>query len=103
SVGARITFAEVPVIPEALVYLAEGAYPDGSFRNWKSYAHKVGGAEGLERMMLLSDPQTSGGLLISVSPATVEEVKAILTRGEVPFERIGTTLPAADGPVVVVV
>ncbi|MEO8590523.1 MAG: hypothetical protein ABI432_14195, partial [Flavobacteriales bacterium] len=74
-----------------------------SFRNWKSYAHKVSGADGLERMMLLSDPQTSGGLLISVSPEVLEQLKAIPGGDQVLFQRIGTIVPHGDERVVVVV
>lgn len=103
SLGARITFADVPLIPEALTYLAEGCYPDGSFRNWKSYAHKVSGADGLERMMMLSDPQTSGGLLLSVSPDALDLVKVILERNTIPFHRIGDLTVKNEGSVVVVI
>ncbi len=76
GLSAEIVFDRVPVISEARQYLAAGAYPDGSFRNWKSYSTKVQGASDMERMMLLSDPQTSGGLLIACSRENVEEVMA---------------------------
>jgi len=68
GLSATIEWSKVPVIPEALQYLKEGCYPDGAFRNWKSYSTAFTGAEALERMMLLSDPQTNGGLLLAVAP-----------------------------------
>ena len=80
GLGAEIDFDRVPVIPEARTYLELGAYPDGSFRNWKAYAEKVEGASSMERMMLLSDPQTSGGLLIAALAEEVNEVAAICAR-----------------------
>jgi selenide,water dikinase len=80
GLGAEIDFDRVPVIPEARTYLELGAYPDGSFRNWKAYAEKVEGASSMERMMLLSDPQTSGGLLIAARAEEVNEVAAICAR-----------------------
>ncbi len=78
GLGAVVDHAAMPVIPEALTYLAEGCYPDGSFRNWKSYGARVAGASSMERMMVLSDPQTSGGLLVSVDPNAVGTVRDLL-------------------------
>lgn len=74
GLSATIEWERVPVIPEALEYLKEGCYPDGAFRNWKSYSKAFTGADALERMMLLSDPQTNGGLLLAVSPNNANEI-----------------------------
>jgi selenide, water dikinase len=74
GLSAEIRYDQVPKIPEAITYLNEGQYPDGSFRNWKSYGQQVTGAGTMERMLLLSDPQTSGGLLIAVAPGYVNAV-----------------------------
>lgn len=97
---AEIAFDQVPVIPEARHYLALGAYPDGSFRNWKSYAHKVEGASAMERMMLLSDPQTSGGLLIAAAPDAVPDVMAACARHGQTAHVIGTLMPVGVGALV---
>jgi len=78
--SARITMEHVPVISEARNYLAQGCHPDGSFRNWKSLHDHMTGASSLDRMMLLSDPQTSGGLLISIAPDALHEVEFVLNR-----------------------
>ena len=75
---AQLTFEQIPVIPEALYYLSKGCYPDGAFRNWKSNGHLVTGASSMERMMVLSDPQTSGGLLISCAAGSEGLVSRIL-------------------------
>lgn len=99
---AEIAFDRVPVIPEARHYLALGAYPDGSFRNWRSYAEKVEGAASLERMMLLSDPQTSGGLLIAAHPDEAAAVAAICARHGQEASVIGTMAPFIDGPRIMV-
>lgn len=95
GVRATITFADTPVIPEALTYLAEGCYPDGSFRNWKSYAHKVSGSSAMDRMMLLSDPQTSGGLLVAVAPDALGTVSMLLAHAGVAHNVIGTLSPTS--------
>lgn len=98
SLSAVIDFARVPVIPEALTYLAEGCYPDGSFRNWKSYGNRVTGASTMDRMMVLSDPQTSGGLLAAVAPETLHDVQAML-----PGAAVIGRMEHATGPVGVAV
>lgn len=78
GVGAVLDHAALPVIPSTLNYLAQGCYPDGAFRNWRSIGERVSGATTTERMMLLADPQTSGGLLIACDPEGVDDVQDIL-------------------------
>ena len=80
GLSARIRFDDVPRSPEAALYLAEGCFPDGSFRNWKSLSSAVDGAATTERMMFLSDPQTCGGLLIACAPDATSEVTTILQK-----------------------
>lgn len=75
---AELIFEQLPIIPEALFYLSKGCYPDGAFRNWKSNGHLVTGASSMERMMVLSDPQTSGGLLIACAVGAEALVSSIL-------------------------
>jgi len=99
---ATIDFNRVPVIPEARSYLQLGCYPDGAFRNWKSYSTSVEGASTMERMMLLSDPQTSGGLLISASEETVKAIEAICAMHGTPASLIGHLREHGDGPWVLV-
>lgn len=64
---ADVTFEKIPVIKEALDYLDAGAIPGGTVRNWESYGHKVSPIAQMQQH-ILCDPQTSGGLLIAVSP-----------------------------------
>ena len=102
--SAEVAFDRLPLLPPVDAYLAEGCYPDGAFRNWKAYAQKVAGAGGMRRMMILSDPQTNGGLLVAVAEAEVSRVAAELeriTRRSVPH--IGTLTVAAGGVVVNVI
>lgn len=65
NVSGEINFAQVPIIQESLRYLAQGAIPGGTRRNYDSYGHKVNELNELRRNTLC-DPQTSGGLLIFV-------------------------------------
>jgi len=70
----------VPIFAEAIEYLNEGAIPGGTNRNWDSYGHKLK-LKDEEQKNILCDPQTSGGLLISVDENYSEEVEALL-KGE---------------------
>lgn len=94
GVNARIAFDSVPLLPSVTAYLAEGCYPDGAFRNWKACNERCSGASDMTRMMVLSDPQTNGGLLIAAEPSALEQVQEAVTgamgaRAAV----IGTTQP----------
>jgi selenide,water dikinase len=95
GLDAELNAGAIPMIPEARIYLAEGCYPDGSFRNWKSYGEHISGASDMERMMFLSDPQTSGGLLIACAPDGVDALRTLLTAHSTPMLSIGRLLPRA--------
>ena len=66
-----------------------------SGRNWAAYGHEVRLGEHLQPVdqALLSDPQTSGGLLVACAPDTVDEVLAI-------FRRMGFDSAAEVGEIV---
>jgi selenide, water dikinase len=73
---ARVSFEAVPLLSAAR-HLAEAGYATGaSDRNWASCAACVSLPEGwpLWRRKLLTDPQTSGGLLVACDEATAPAV-----------------------------
>ena len=82
KVAARIEFAKVPLLSAAR-HLAQAGYVTGaSGRNWASYGASValaGGAPDWQRN-LLTDPQTSGGLLVACDRATAPTVLEIFKR-----------------------
>jgi selenide,water dikinase len=69
EVGFKIRSVSVPVFPETLSLARMGMIPGGTYRN-KEFRAKMVDAVGIGDIMLdiLFDPQTSGGLFISVSP-----------------------------------
>ena len=69
NVTAVVEFEKVPFMDRSILghYLDEGCIPGGTHRNWASYGHKVAELPDRQRF-LLCDPQTSGGLLVAVSP-----------------------------------
>ena len=80
GVSAVIDFDHIPVITSELKnYVDQKSVPGGTGRNWESYGSKIGSVTDYQQS-ILADPQTSGGLLIAVHPAAVEEVKIILTQ-----------------------
>lgn len=75
KLGARIHRQQVPLIPGLQTYIDQFILPDQVYRNWNAYGSRVRGVDGPE-FMYLCDPQTSGGLLVSVDPnacATFEQ------------------------------
>ncbi|KAI2669313.1 selenide, water dikinase SelD [Pseudomonas sp. TNT3] len=64
---ARIQYDRVPRLPGVEYYLEQGCVPGGTLRNFDSYASKLGRLQELHKLVLC-DPQTSGGLLVAVTP-----------------------------------
>lgn len=67
--SVKIVSSQVPVIPEAEEFAAMGLIPAGAYKNREFREQMINFAETVPRTLqdLLFDPQTSGGLLISVS------------------------------------
>lgn len=82
GLSAVVDFSRVPLISEDLIeYVNLGSVPGGTNRNWDSYGQKVfieknEGASLYKN--ILADPQTSGGLLISVDKSSYEQVVGVL-------------------------
>ncbi|MBL8447067.1 MAG: selenide, water dikinase SelD [Zoogloeaceae bacterium] len=74
---ARVAVETLPVIAEAARHLRAGVATGASGRNWASYGEAITLAADLppETQKLLTDPQTSGGLLIACAPEVVAIVQ----------------------------
>lgn len=87
--NATIDLSSVPVLDESISdYIEAGCVPGGSQRNWQSINKYVGDISSHDQA-LLCDPQTSGGLLVAVSPSSVEEVASILKQANCHCQPIG--------------
>ncbi|MFA9441088.1 selenide, water dikinase SelD [Uliginosibacterium sp. sgz301328] len=73
---ARLDYDRVPRLDRVEHYIAEGCVPGGTQRNFDSYGHRVAELTDAQRA-LLCDPQTSGGLLVAVTPAGETEFLAV--------------------------
>ncbi len=72
GVAAVIDYNAVPKLDQIDHYLEQGCSPGGAQRNYDSYGHKIG-ALTERQQQLLCDPQTSGGLLVAVTPEAEAE------------------------------
>ena len=76
NLTAQLDYAAVPRLPGVDYYLAEGCVPGGTLRNFDSYGEKIAPITDAQRD-LLCDPQTSGGLLVAVTPEGEAEFLAV--------------------------
>ena len=79
KVQMNIDWARLPLVDGVLELAAQGCVTGASGRNWESYGAEVTLPTTFDeaKKALLSDPQTSGGLLVSCSADTAAEVLAI--------------------------
>ena len=79
GVQIRLDWARMPLIAGVRELAARGCVTGASGRNWDSYGNEVSVPPGFADAdrALLSDPQTSGGLLVSCSADSAGEVLAI--------------------------
>ena len=83
KVTAVIDWAKVPLLPGVAELAADGFITGASGRNWDGYGAQITLADALPATArdLLSDPQTSGGLLVSCAPETVADVLRVFSEG----------------------
>jgi selenide,water dikinase len=103
GLDAHIRLADVPVLSAAR-HIAQAGYVTGaSARNWTSIAESVDLIAAVEpwQRNLLTDPQTSGGLLVACAPAVAGEVLQLFrTEGFAQAQVIGE-LSAGPGRIAV--
>ena len=81
GLGAVIDFKKLPVIHGVIELAKKGNVTGASGRNWSGYGEDVtlSAQYGDVERNLLTDPQTSGGLLVACDPAAVDQVLAIFS------------------------
>jgi selenide,water dikinase len=104
KLAAEVRFDSLPVIPEALEWVKQGVATGASDRNWNGYGAEVAlPADFPEwKKKLLSDPQTSGGLLVACAPDAEKQVlKHFESQGFSGARNIGTLKAGKPGITVV--
>jgi selenide,water dikinase len=80
---AKLTMSQIPLLPGVEQLAHDGYFTGASGRNWEAYSSDVTLAADVTpaQHTLLTDPQTSGGLLVSCDPSAVDEVLAVFRAG----------------------
>src|SRR5262249_41459905 len=70
NVRAELAMERIPLLPRVREMAAEGFVTGASMRNWNSYGREVTLGNNIDsaQKALLTDPQTSGGLLVACAP-----------------------------------
>ena len=104
DVALKIEAAKVPLLPGAYELVEAGCIPGAAFRNQAFVERQSRFLPSVDynRKMLLLDPQTSGGLLMSVPPESVGAVVRRLTEtGYSHAAVIGEVLPGSEPRLVI--
>ncbi|MBP8137801.1 MAG: selenide, water dikinase SelD [Alicycliphilus sp.] len=105
GVTVHIDWPSVPLLPGVRELAAQGMVTGASGRNWAAYGHDVALPAGFgdSQRALLTDPQTSGGLLVACDAASVDEVLATFRHsGFAQAAVVGEVRPRGQQPLSVV-
>jgi selenide,water dikinase len=89
NLGAEISAAAVPVLAGAREWLARGFSPAGSARNAATFRTRVRLSVPESEYTLMNDAQTSGGLLIAVSPERAQALEARFRESGLFYAKVG--------------
>lgn len=76
GLSVELNTVALPLLPGVRALVEQGMMTGASGRNWQAYGQSVHGVAQTDEVLktLLTDPQTSGGLLVSCAPEAVERV-----------------------------
>jgi selenide,water dikinase len=101
GLGAEISVSKVPVLDGARELLARGFRPEGTSRNAKTFRDRVRLSVPELEYTLMCDAQTSGGLLIAISPGREAALEARLGESGLFYAKVGK-MTAESGPITLV-
>ena len=95
----RLNWDTLPLLPGAERYAREGFVPGGGRRNREYYGKWMRSTRELEdwQTALLFDPQTAGGLFLSVDPSRRDELERAFENSEEPLRLIGEAVAGDPG------
>ena len=100
NLGAELWINDIPLIKGLDKYISLGMIPGGTLKNKEIYSCLVEKKEDIlsEREIVLYDAQTSGGLLLSISPEQAEKAKELLCQqGFISSQIIGKVIKVSSG------
>lgn len=95
GLSATIKFDDVPKFEFLDQYLNQNSTPGGTQRNWESYGSKIGAITEKQKA-ILADPQTSGGLLISVDAAFQQQFEKFAASKGHKLKSFGRLVPGTQ-------
>lgn len=100
GVQAQVEFNNVPTLPEEMLapYLDQFIMPDNTMRNFSAYSTECSQMSA-RQLQIMCDPQTSGGLLISVDASSKKSFEEFCTGENQEFWKIGEFKAKSEGPV----
>jgi selenide,water dikinase len=101
GLSAEINFNEVPRFGFLQEYIQQNSMPGGTNRNWDSYGCKISPITE-EQKSVLADPQTSGGLLVSVDSDKANEFEKVADSLGLKLNRFGKLTAKKDHVVTVI-
>jgi selenide,water dikinase len=103
GVTIKIFAGKLPLLPRVLELAAAGMIPGGANDNREFVQPSVKIKDGLDKNLeaVLFDPQTSGGLLIAITPDRAESMKSELSQAGLCAEIIGQVEARGTSPLIV--
>lgn len=97
GLSAELGYTAIPLMDGVKGYVARMIAPDNVYRNWNGYEKKVSGI-GAESFYTLCDPQTNGGLMVSVDPSQQQAFEEFMTQHQLTdfAKPIGRFIPKAE-------
>lgn len=94
GVSIKLYSNRIPVLKQALEYAKMGLVPAGAYSNMKFIGDKVSFNDNISQEIkdILYDPQTSGGLLISIEAEKADTLLKLLENGPTEFGIIGEVI-----------
>ena len=92
NVTVQLVNATIPLYNGIEKYTEKFIYPDNTTRNYQAYLPSTKGMDGLE-FITLCDPQTNGGLLISIENSYQKEFENLMKQHNQTIFEIGVILP----------
>jgi selenide, water dikinase len=78
GLSAELDYSKIKILSGVRDYIKQRVFPDATTRNWNAYSEKIKFEKGvnvMEAFTLLPDPQTNGGLLISVNKSDEQRIR----------------------------
>lgn len=103
GVTVRLRFDAIPLMSGVTGLASDGMVPAGCYRNRDHYAPMVSGRDPRDEALLpLFDPQTSGGLLVALSPDDAARFLAEAGERGIFARQVGLVVPRQSHPIEIV-